>query len=52
MSGADPGFQVRGADLKKLQHHNIISDKLSDQNNEKFLSRETNRRKQEIVENG
>ena len=35
----------------QFQHHNITSDKLSDQNNE-ILSRETNRRKQEIVENG
>ena len=35
----------------QFQHHNITSDKLSDQNNE-ILSRETNRRKQETVENG
>ena len=28
----------------QFQHHNITSDKLSDQNNE-ILSRETNRRK-------
>jgi hypothetical protein len=35
----------------QFQHHNITSDKLSDQNNE-ILSRETNRQKQEIVENG
>ena len=36
----------------QCQHHNITSDKWSDQNNERFLSRETNRRKQETVENG
>ena len=35
----------------QFQHHNITCDKLSDQNNE-ILSRETNRRKQETVENG
>ena len=35
----------------QFQHHNITSDKLSDQNNE-ILSRETNRRKQNTVENG
>jgi hypothetical protein len=35
----------------QFQHHNITSDKWSDQHNEIFLSREANRRKQETVEN-
>jgi hypothetical protein len=44
LSGADPGFQVsrEGGALKWFffggisWHHNITSDKLSDQNNERF----------------
>ena len=35
----------------QFQHHNITCNELSDRNNE-ILSRETNHRKQETVENG
>ena len=36
----------------QFQHHNITSDKLSDQNNERFYHVKQTPRKQETVENG